>query len=122
LPAPDWTYYDLMENARRLLSEQADGTVVRYGFKIPTWRNWMALIWAFGGDFFDSWTVPTQFTGNTDATREALEFMRELVVSRAVQDRDTHRAVPIVDGFINQSVAMGQTNTFAMAQFYQIAD
>lgn len=122
LPAPDWTYYDLMENARRLLVEQPDGKVTRYGFKIPTWRNWMALVWAFGGDFLDSWTVPARFTGNTDATREALEFMRELVVARAVQDRETHRAVPIVDGFINQSVAMGQTNTFAMAQFYQIAD
>ncbi len=122
LPAASWSYDDLQENARLLLEEQSDGTVTRYGFKIPTWRNWMSLVWAFGGDFLDSWTFPTEFTGNTDETRRALEFMRDLVESRAVQDRETHSATPIVSGFINQSVAMGQTNTFAMAQFYQIAD
>lgn len=122
LPAPNWTYDDLMQNARQLLVERADGVVTRYGFKIPTWRNWVSLVWAFEGDFFDSWTDPGRFTGNTAETRSSLDFLRELVVSRAVQDRETHARIAIVPGFVNQDVAMGQTNTFAMAQFYQIAD
>ena len=37
---------------------EADGTVSRHGFKIPTSRN-IPIIWAYGGDLFDDWADPT---------------------------------------------------------------
>lgn len=118
LPSADWTYDDLKENARRLTVHTSDNKITRHGFRVPTSRNWIPAVWAFGGDIFDSWTNPTRFTGNSDALINVLQYYNELVEINAVQDWDTHRVAGTSGSFIEQTSAMLQTNTFAFASIY----
>lgn len=122
LPTSGWTYDDLKENARRLTVQASDGTTIRHGFRVPTSRNWVPAIWAYGGDLLDSWTNPTQFVGNTEATVKALEYYNELVNLNAVQDWNAHRAVGTTPAFLEQKVSMLLTNTFAFASVYGYTD
>ncbi len=122
VPSANWTYEDLKENARRLTKHAPDGEIVRHGFRIPTGRNWVPAIWAFGGDLLDSWTNPTRFTGNSDATINALSYYNDMVNLDAVQDWDSHRALGTTPQFLEQNVAMLQTNTFAFATVYGYTD
>lgn len=122
LPSEYWTYEDLSENARRMTVRDGGGDIIRHGFKIPTGRNWVPNVWAYGGDFVDSWTQPTRFTGNTPETAAALEYWHSLVQFDAVQDAQTHAAQGVIPAFMSNSIAMGLTNTIVFGDFNQITD
>ncbi len=119
-PGETWTYDDLSTNARRLTLREADGSVVRHGFKLPTSRNWVPVIWAYGGDLVDDWADPKRFVGNSAATLAAVEYLANLVRLGAVQDRPTHQRMDVIAGFMNQKIAMGLTNTIVMGNFTTI--
>ena len=121
-PTERWTYADLLENAKKFLELTPDGKPLRHGFKLPTNRNWVPIVWAHGGDFFDDWTNPTQFTGRTPQTLAGLEYLHELVASQAVQDRTTHASVAAGPAFMQQRIAMVLSNTITLASFTQIQD
>jgi len=121
-PTPEWTYDDLREYSRRLTLVGEDGKAIRHGFRIPTSRNWVPAVWALGGDVLDSWTNPTRFTGNSEATIRALEYYNDLLNIGAVQDWDAHRALGTSEQFIDRRVAMLQTNTFALGPIYDLAE
>ena len=118
-PRANWTYDDLRTNAINLKRVEADGTVSRHGFKILTSRNYIPIIWAYGGDLFDDWADPTRFIGNTPEVRAAMEYLADLVVMGAVQDKATHGRYSINNAFRQQLVTMGQTNTVVMATGFQ---
>ncbi|MGI6609801.1 MAG: ABC transporter substrate-binding protein [Limnochordia bacterium] len=115
-PRVGWTYDDLRATALRLTRREADGTSSVYGFKIPTGRNYMPVIWSYGGDIVDNWADPTKFVGRTPEVANALQYLADLVTSGAVQDRVTHGRLSVSAGFMQQKIAMGQTNTVVMAE------
>ncbi|NLN19212.1 MAG: sugar ABC transporter substrate-binding protein [Firmicutes bacterium] len=122
-PSVDWTYDDLRNMALRLTRRQADGTTDVHGFKIPTGRNYMPVVWSYGGDFLDSWVRPTKFTGRSQEVVNALQYLADLVTSGAVQDKATHDRMSITEAFLQQRIAMGLSNTVAIAEgFVNIRD
>lgn len=115
-PKVGWTYDDLRTTAQRLTRRQSDGTVPVHGFKIPTGRNYMPVIWSHGGDLVDDWVEPTKFTGRSTEVMQALQYLADLVTLGAVQDKATHDKISVSDAFMQQKIAMGLTNTVVMAQ------
>ncbi|MGI6083023.1 MAG: ABC transporter substrate-binding protein [Limnochordia bacterium] len=118
-PKASWTYEDLRTNAINLKRVETDGTVSRHGFKIPTSRNYIPVIWAHGGDLFDNWADPTEFIGNTPQVRAAMAYLAELVAMGAVQDKATHGRYSVNVGLRQQVITMGMTNTVVMATGFQ---
>lgn len=119
LPGTKWTYDDLRTNAMRLSRREADGSFSRHGFKIPTSRNYVPVVWAHGGDFLDDWADPTSFTGKTSETTNALEYLADLVAVGAVQDKITHGRYDVTTSLRQYRIAMGLTNTVVMAEGFQ---
>ncbi len=122
LPRGRWTYEDVKNNAVRLQKTDNNGNVTRWGWKLPTWRNWVPIIWGYGADFYDSWAEPTHFVGNTSNMYEAFRFMRSLAESGAIADKVNHAKQTVSAAFIAQTIAMGNTNTITMGQFSRITD
>lgn len=123
LPEEGWNYDDLRERAVRLLLRDDDGNAIRHGFKIPTGRNWLTIIWAFGGDFVDDWVAPTRFTGNSSEVANALNYMYDLVRSEAVQDRQRHLTQHVSTvAFPGQHVGMILSNTLTIASLTNIQE
>lgn len=122
MPSPDWTYENMRDNARKLTVSDGQSTIIRHGFRIPTWRNWLSIIWAHGGDYVDSWTEPTQFIGRSDQVVDGIEYLKSLVDTQAVQDKATHGSMTVNTGFSQQLIAMGQSNTIAIDTFRDIED
>jgi multiple sugar transport system substrate-binding protein len=120
VPRTHWTYEDVKNNAIKLQKADADGTITRWGWKLPTWRNWVPIIWGHGADFVDSWTDPTRFIGNTSQMHEALNFMHSLVESGAIPGQADHGRKSATAGFVDQTNAMVNTNTLAMPVFRSI--
>lgn len=121
-PFAGWTYADLEEMARRLRVVGQDGRTQRWGFRIPSSRNWVPVIWAHGGDLVDDWSDPTRFVGDAPQTIDALRYLQNLVEIGAAQDRVSDSQIPFAQAFPNQHVAMVQTNTISMSSFYSIED
>jgi multiple sugar transport system substrate-binding protein len=122
VPRGRWTYEDVKRNAVRLQKVDGQGNVTRWGWKMPTWRNWVPMVWGHGADFVDNWTDPTRFVANDSRMHEALGFMRSLVESGAIPGRADHGKKSATGGFVDQTNAMVNTNTLAMPLFRQIAD
>lgn len=119
-PTPDWTYDNLFENSRRLtVAGPAGDAVQRYGFRLPGGRNWVPLVWGFGGELVDNWAAPTRFIGNTAEVAAALQYMNDLVASGLVQDRS---APPVIESFMQGLVAMVFTNSIVLGHFHEIED
>jgi len=122
LPDAEWTYADLEDMSRRLRIIGPDGAVTRWGLRLPASRNWIPVVWAFGGDLVDDWSDPTRFTGNTPETAEALRYLQNLVTIGAAQDRVSNSRIPFAQAFPAQHVGIIQSNTISMAAFYSITD
>ena len=122
VPRTHWTYEQVKNNAIKLQKTEADGTVTRWGWKMPTWRNWVPIIWGHGADFVDSWTDPTRFTGNTSQMHDALNFMHSLVETGAITPQAEHGRKGASTAFIDQTNAMVNTNTVVMPLFKSITD
>lgn len=119
-PTTSWTYDDLRENARRLTVRDAEREIIRHGFRLPGSRNWVPVVWAFGGDLVDDWAEPSRFTGNTPETASALRYLNELVQIGAMQDAAANSNISFGNALPGQHVSMVQTNTIAMANFHPI--
>lgn len=110
-PTSDWTYDDLRENARKLTVWNADGAVIRSGFRTPGSRNWVPVVWSFGGDLLDDWADPTHYTGNSPATAAALHYLRDMMAGGIMQT---------TTDFAAGTASMQLTNTIAMTALHQI--
>ncbi len=113
----NWTYATLQANALRLQKQDADNKITRWGWKFPTWRNWLPIIWAFGGDFVDKWDDPSAFTGNTSQTTASLQYIRDLTVSGAIINDKSADSLAVTSAFMSQRIAMGQSNTMVFGNF-----
>ena len=122
VPRTHWTYEDVKSTAVKLQKVDADGTITRWGWKLPTWRNWVPIIWGHGADFVDSWTDPTRFTGNTSQMHDALNFMRSLVEVGAITGQAEHGKKTPSKAFLDQTNAMVNTNTVVMPLFKSVTD
>jgi multiple sugar transport system substrate-binding protein len=124
LPNMNWTYDDLRNISIRLRRQEADGSFSRYGLRMPGSRNFVPVIWSYGGDFLDDWADPGKFVGRSGQTTSALEYLAELVKTGAVQDKSAQaKDSGVVNAFTGQRIAMGFTNTIAMTSgFYGIKD
>ncbi len=125
LPNDNWTYDDLRANSLKITRRDADNKIVRWGFMIPgipSSRNWVPIIWAFGGDLFDDWSTPTRFTGNTTEVANALNYLFDLVRSGAARDEAATAAKAWSAAWADQSGAMFITNTISMRSFTPIKD
>lgn len=122
VPRGRWTYEDVKRNAIRLQKVDGQGNVTRWGWKMPTWRNWVPMVWGHGADFVDSWTDPTRFTGNDSKMHDALSFMRSLVETGAIPDQADHARKGASGGFMDQTNAMVNTNTIVMMLMRSITD
>jgi multiple sugar transport system substrate-binding protein len=120
LPSVDWNQEGFLNAARRLTQRAADGSVARYGFRIPNGRNFLPTIWAHGGELFDSWTQPTRFTGNTDKVAAGFEYLHDLVRFGVVPDKQNHGRIDVTNGFMAGKLAMVQTNSISIAHYSAI--
>lgn len=122
-PSANWTFNDLADNARRLTRPDQE-EITRWGFKLPTWRNWLNVIWNFGGDYIDHWVEPTEFTGDSPEVVAALDFLYNLGQTNGMPGTDAlHRATgSIGSAFVGRRVAMGLTNTFSLTSIHNSAD
>ena len=120
-PTEHWTYDDLFENARRLVVPAPDGSVSRHGFRIPTGRNWVPTIWAFGGDMVDDWASPTKFIGNTKEVADALQYFNDMVELGVAQDRSRFSSV-VNNEFIDRRISMALSNTILFGHLIDTAD
>jgi len=121
-PSGKWTYDDLKKAANRLNKKDDNGSTTRWGWKFPTWRNWVPIIWNYGADFYDNWAEPKSFIGNTPEMYNALHYLQSLVESEAILDKTNHAKWGVQKAFMSQTAAMVTTNTFVMGQFKQITD
>ncbi len=118
----NWTYQTLKDASVRLQRKNADGKTVRWGFKFPTWRDWVSIVWAHGADFLDNWNDPTRFIGNTSQMTSALQYIRDLETSGAIIDKANDASLPFDKAFRGQQIAMVQINTIVMGTFMDIPD
>jgi multiple sugar transport system substrate-binding protein len=119
-PDADWTYDRLASDSKRLVKQDAQGNTLRFGFMLPRWRSWVIPVWAFGGDFVDSWTDPTRFTGFAENTLRGLNFLREFAETGAMTP--TNKPVSELNAFVQQRMAIGMSNTIDMDTYRNIAD
>lgn len=70
-----WTWDDFADIGRKLLRMDAAGNVTRWGATYSHWRTW---IHNAGGFMYEPYINPTQITMNTEAVRQALEFLQRV--------------------------------------------
>ncbi|HHW10320.1 MAG TPA: sugar ABC transporter substrate-binding protein [Firmicutes bacterium] len=116
LPDENLSWDDVFTNARKLLIKNPDGTIKQYGYKLPTGRNWLPMIWAWGGDFLDNYNETTKFTGRDSRVAEALEYMANLVRLGLVPDKEAQRTNAI-KSFTGQESVTLLTNTIVISTF-----
>ncbi len=121
-PDENWTWADYHDHSRRLQRTDDQGRRTQFGSILPEWRNWVIPIWAHGGDFVDSWTNPTRFTGRSENTIQGLEFMKGLVDSNAVMDRDARRQWNQNTAFMEQKTGLYMQNTIAIQSLREIQE
>jgi len=80
IPAPglDWTWEDYRRDAKALTQRRPDGSVEIYGTNVQAiwWVEWLSLVRQAGGDLF---TNDGRLAINSPATRQAVEFMHDLI-------------------------------------------
>lgn len=115
-PGPDWTWDELADWGRRLsLDTTGDGVIDRWAMRFPQWLHWMSLLWSFGADVVDDIKAPTRFTGNSDAMRNALDFMVDLHQTRRVMAAPGAITGQTADNIMRQqNIAMALGNSLYM--------
>lgn len=121
-PSADWTYDDLFDNGKSLTSYESDITVKRHGFRMPTGRNIMPTIWAFGGDLLDDWASPSRFIGNNSDVELGIQYLADLVTYGIAQDRATHNEMSLTTSFHAGRASMVMSNTVNIGSFISNAD
>ncbi|MGC8905704.1 ABC transporter substrate-binding protein [Thermus sp.] len=85
---PPATWEELVEYAKKLTKRDAQGRVVRYGVAIPTEdrSTWLleALVIQAGGLLYDPQGRGCKVLVNTEATRQAMQFKRDLAALHKV--------------------------------------
>jgi len=123
-PTSTMTYSLLKDIAVRMQQKRADGTITRWGWKMPGWRNWMSIPFAYGAHFVDNINEPTTFTGNTTQMRDTLRYIRELETSGAIIPAagDGQTIYNAYNAFMQQRAVLLQSNTLALSQYALIKD
>lgn len=119
-PPEDWTWADLRDTARNLYRTDGQGVAIQNGFRLPSWRAWVVPIWGHGGDFLDSWTNPTRFTGRSEGVIKGFEYIHDLIDSKAILDKEEDKRWGINASFMEQRVAMIAASTFTNHAFRDI--
>ncbi|HEX2034893.1 MAG TPA: sugar ABC transporter substrate-binding protein [Chloroflexota bacterium] len=105
LPAPGWTWADLLEIARRFTQRGADGAFDRLGLFGPAWY---ILVWQNGGALFDK--DVRRCTLNDTAAVEALQWQADLYTRHKVAglsaDLQAMGVQNVQQGFQNGRVAL----------------
>ncbi|OGX03746.1 MAG: hypothetical protein A3G87_00210 [Omnitrophica bacterium RIFCSPLOWO2_12_FULL_50_11] len=99
-PTDDWTWDDLLENAKRLTKRDEEGRVAQYGFYGWAWQN---FIYGNGGALVDNVKDPTTSRLDDPKSIEGLQFYADLI--------NEHRVMPTPVALAN--LGMGVDHMFA---------
>ncbi|MDP8216263.1 MAG: sugar ABC transporter substrate-binding protein [Candidatus Kaelpia imicola] len=94
-PDDDWDWDALLETAKCLTERGEKGKIKRYGFYTWAWQN---FVLANGGRLVDNVKTPSSIKLNTQASREGLEFYRDLILK--------HRVSPTPSALINMGMGV----------------
>ncbi len=94
-PKDNWTWDDLLAIAQLLTQRDEKGKVKRYGFYTWAWQN---FVLSNGGGLVDSVKDPHVITLNSEASKEGLEFYRDLILK--------HRVSPTPSALINMGMGV----------------
>lgn len=75
-PSDDWTWDDLLRNARALTKQDANGRITQYGFYGWAWQN---FIYGNGGALVDNIKKPTKVMLDDPRTVQGLQFYADLI-------------------------------------------
>ncbi|MGI8806902.1 MAG: ABC transporter substrate-binding protein [Acidimicrobiales bacterium] len=108
-PSDDWTWDDMVLNARALTTDtNGDGTVDRYGLGVePGIIRLAPLVWSSGGDLVDDLERPTRFSLDTSAELSAVQDFIDLRARDQVVPSDVEmEAEDLESRFLNGRLAM----------------
>lgn len=75
-PKDDWTWEDLLRDARALTKQDASGRVTQYGFYGWAWQN---FVYGNGGALVDNVKKPTRVMLDDPKTVQGLQFYSDLI-------------------------------------------
>ncbi|WP_274651041.1 ABC transporter substrate-binding protein [Paenibacillus humicola] len=105
-PTADWNWDDFLNAARKLTVKQGDKTV-QFGttMSLGAWWGWMALSQEQGGSLTDNIHDPQKLTFDTPQTRNALQFLQDLIYKEHVAP-DAAQANALGGDFMTGKIAM----------------
>jgi multiple sugar transport system substrate-binding protein len=100
-PADDWTWDDFVTTARRLTAGDVrgagiDASIIRLA----------PFVWSNGGEIVDDETQPTRLTLDTDASREAVQDIVDLVREGSVPTEEELAAQDLQTRFVTGKLGM----------------
>lgn len=108
-PSDDWTWDDMVRNARALTTDtDGDGSVDRYGLGVePGIIRLAPLVWSSGGDLVDDPAQPTRFSLDTPAELTAVQDLIGLrATDQVVPSDEEMEAEDLESRFLNGRLAM----------------
>ncbi|MBW7454137.1 ABC transporter substrate-binding protein [Paenibacillus sepulcri] len=105
-PTADWEWTDFLNAAEKLTVKDGDKTV-QFGTtnSLGAWWGWMALSQEQGGALTDNIHDPEKLTFNTPQTRNALQFLQDLIFKYGVAP-DAAKASALGGDFLTGKIAM----------------
>jgi multiple sugar transport system substrate-binding protein len=111
-PKPGWNYDDFLQTAKRLTRKN------QYGFKFANWMpGWITWIWNAGGDVLTPKGTSAKGALDSQATKSALAYIRDLVEVHRVAPSLSQTAGLGVDLFTNGQAAMEISGHWALVGY-----
>ena len=124
-PTGDWSWDDLIANAKKLTKRDADGRATQFGFGYPHLGGAKAFdcfLYQNGGALVDDEDDPTEFTMQEPAALEAVQWMADLVLEHGVMPSPQERTDlgSVNDLFMSGQIAMRYGEFWSNLQFQSI--
>ncbi|WP_219837054.1 ABC transporter substrate-binding protein [Paenibacillus sp. R14(2021)] len=105
-PTADWNWTDFLDTAKKLTIKQGDKTT-QFGttMSLGAWWGWMALSQEQGGSLTDNIHDPQKLSFNTPQTKNALQFLQDLIYKHGVAP-DAAQASALGGDFMSGKIAM----------------
>ncbi len=128
-PEGDWTWDEFLEVSRKLIHRGSDGRIDRYAVGTFEFLEATALVWQFGGDWFDP--TGTYCIADSPEVIEAMTFLhRMIVIDRvmpSVAERDAMGTKggfggTLSDLFANERLSMMRIGRWALINLRKYYD
>jgi multiple sugar transport system substrate-binding protein len=122
-PTDDWTWGDLLADAKALTKTDKEGKTSRWGYT----EDWpMMEPWAYsaGGRWVDNPQNPNQYTFNTQVFSDAIQFRADLILKQKVMPGPSNMTamggMGASDLFVNGTAAMFLSGMWKVPAFRDI--